>query len=132
MSENEVLFQNLIFQHIEQVTGYVLISRFSGNLIDFSSLRLIRGNELYLDPPEACKGTAGRALNQSSLAANVREYALRVVSNSGFNGNGLKELWLPNLTGITINPEIHQPILGRFLLNCAFSFCFILLLKNRN
>ena len=91
-------------QHIEQVTGYILISRFTGAYIDFSSLRLIRGLELHQEPPQICQGTAEKAFEkatyQSSRSPDVREYALSVVTNNMGGGPGFKELWMPNLTGI--------------------------------
>ena len=89
------------------MTGYILISRFSGNYIDLSSLRLIRGRTLYQYPPQACKGTAAIAKSQQTnngqlnALENSKHFALYVVGNKASNMEiyGLKELWMPNLTG---------------------------------
>ena len=101
--EFNVYFYSHLFQHIEEVTGYILITRISANHIDFSSLRLIRGNTLYQDPPISCEGSTYAALRNSQpnfMRANRTGYALYVVDNTrSFIGGGFKELWMPNLAG---------------------------------
>jgi len=98
----------LSIQHIEEVTGYIVIHQFSGNFIDFSSLRLIRGSDLYRSPPQGCKGTAQEAAALKAMESgivtteNVRYYALFVITGIS-NFMGIKELWMPNLTGNAIN-----------------------------
>ena len=69
----------------------MLISRVEVDYIDLSSLRLIRGIQKYSRNHDTCN------------AKKDGEYALFVHSNQvasgSVNGYGLKELWLPKLTG---------------------------------
>ena len=101
---HSIMLLTSCWQHIEEVTGYILISRFRGHHIDFSSLRLIRGLELFKDPLKACKGTAEDAAEEAnklseSFLGGSKKYALFVRGNHYRYGNNLNELWMPNLTG---------------------------------
>lgn len=84
----------LFLQHIQEVTGYVLVSRITGYYIDLSSLRLIRGNEPISSPQQFCS----QPIKNTNL---VESYSLYVFDNSE-DGAGLRELWMPNLSGILI------------------------------
>ncbi|XP_076823568.1 epidermal growth factor receptor-like isoform X3 [Clavelina lepadiformis] len=86
-------------KHIEEVTGYVLISRVSVHHIDLSSLYLIRGIEQYHKDSTvvACRE---KTIN-TTTSDSSKLYSLYVKDNEGPPNKALRELWLPKLTEIS-------------------------------
>ena len=71
-------------------------------------MRLIRGNDLYQYPPNACGGSS-----RLESVENARRLALYVVDNDiTFDDLGLKEIWMPLLTGNVIGCQFVNISVG--------------------
>nr|CAB3241376.1 EGFR1 epidermal growth factor receptor precursor [Phallusia mammillata] len=85
-------------KHIEQVTGYVLISRVTVDYIDLSSLRLIRGIEKYVVSNKASQHCPNKPGEHQG--APTKQYALYVEHCDDKSKHYLRELRMQNLTEI--------------------------------